>query len=188
MESCDYEVEVEEGQIGSTKKCGKRDYNIKEVEFRHPQYQEYSVTVFLCSYHFDLVFGDMIKQEDFAWRRKQNAIKAFNDLYKETRDQIRTGMGLQYWDQKLWRETNSRKQEKAKQQLRLIRKGICRLDYCNNKLVDFKNMFVIRVFPKKPTDYVNLFFCCNQHWKSIKFRIGIEKSSNKNKLVSLDSF
>ncbi len=188
MESCGYEIEATEGQIGSTEKCRKKDYDIKEVEFRHPEYQEYSITVFLCTYHFDIVFGDMIKEEDVAWRKKQNEWKRFNDLLKDVRGKIRTGVGLDYWDEQQWKENNKRRTDHATLELKSIRKSICRLEYCQNKITDFRKMYLIRIFPKKPTDYVNLFFCCNQHWKSIKLRIGIEKSNVKDKLVKLDSF
>jgi len=186
MELCDFREETGEGEIGATIRCSRK-FETKEVEFRHPDYKELSVRLYLCQHHFDVVFGEMFSIEDKAFRKKLNAIKKYRDDFKFTRENVRDGIGEEHFDWTLWKLQNYRHVDKAKADLKNIRRNDCRLEYCNNK-VDFKRNYSIRVFRKNVYDYISLNFCCHKHWDSIKLRIGILKTQEKKPPLTLDNY
>lgn len=181
MESCDYRQENEEGEIGSSIRCGKTQ-DTKEVQFKHPDYKEKSVTIFVCVAHFDLVFGEMFEKEDKAWRNKQNAFSKYKREYAETKIKVGGGVGTEYFDWETYKVTHYKSVDDSIENLKIIRRKECRLEYCN-EIVDYKHLFTIRVFRRNALDFVNLSFCCQKHWDSMKLRIGIEK---KKPTESLD--
>jgi len=186
MESCDFREELEEGVIGSTMRCGRK-YGTKEIDFRHPDYKELSIRIFLCVQHFDIVFRQMFEFEDQMLRNVKNAAKKYRNDFSYTKSQIRDGIGDQYFDWELWKTQHYRLVDKTKSFLKNVRRSICRLEYCNNK-IEFRRNYLIRVFRKNVFDYVNLNFCSHKHWDSIKLRVGIIKTKETKPSLTMDKY
>ena len=186
MESCDFREDVGEGEIGSTVRCARK-YDTKEVDFRHPDYKELSIRIFLCVHHFDVVFGEMFVFEDRMLRNVKNAAKRYRDDFSFTKSQVRDGVGDDYFDWQLWKTQHYRLVDNAKSYLRNVRRSICRLEYCNTR-IEFKRIYSVRVFRRNVFDYVNLNFCCHKHWDSIKLRIGITKTKETKPSITMDKF
>ncbi len=176
--SCDYRKE-------NGIRCAS-NYYIKEVEFRHPEYKELSESCFLCQNHFTMVFGESILTvehylplEKEAWLRQKYKLKRekyLKDL-NEVTEKVRQGIGLEFFDMATWRANNFRKVDDSRIELENLRKNQCRFtavfEQCTNKL-NYKNLYVIRVYPKNQNDYVNLFFCSLNHWEAYKVKIGLK--------------
>lgn len=182
--------------------CGSK-FNLKEVEFRHPSYEDLSTRVFLCEEHFNRIFGRPIitqehflplEQQEYLKRKYFNAREKYHKDLSELIKKVKEGVGLEFFDLDSWKFTNHLKVEQAKERyLRYIKK-VCRFEYCDNSLTNIKIPYIIRVYPKTPRDYVNLFFCCLDHWEVYKKRIGFKTLTGKldpNKKIvdnSLESY
>ena len=168
-------------------RCGSK-FETKEVEFRHPDYKDLNQRVFLCQSHFHQIFGEpvarkesMLPLEVEKWLELlvRNEEKRYVDTIKEVGKKVKDGVGNDYFDWDTFKANNRRKLDQAKEALRLLRRGMCRFEWCNQKLTNFRNMYIIRIYPKKQTDYVNLFFCCLDHWEVYKKRIGLQTLKGK---------
>ncbi len=157
-------------------------FNCREVEFRHPSYQDLNVRIYLCQNHFMEVFGQSIgiknstkPLEQEKWLALQ--VRGEDDRYRkklaETRKQVRDGVGDTYFDWGTWKATNLRALDDLRSKLKILRRYQCRFEWCRQKITDFKQMYVIRIYPANQTDYVNLIFCCLNHWEVYKKRIGL---------------
>ena len=176
--SCDYRKD-------NGIRCGS-PYFIKEVEFRHPEYKELCETCYLCQNHFTTIFGQSVLTVDHylplekeVWLRQKYKLQ--RDKYKkdldEVTEKVRVGVGLDFFDMPTWKAINSLKVEHARIDLENLRKKQCRftavIEQCTNKL-NFRNLYIIRVYPKNPIDYVNLLFCSLNHWEAYKVKIGLK--------------
>lgn len=195
MESCGFTSE-------GSGKCGSR-FNCKEVEFRHPDYKDLSVLIFLCQSHFMQVFGQsvavkdsklpleeekwlelMVRNEDLHYRKK----------LADTKVLVRDGIGDRDFDWSTWYANNQRTLEDLRARLKILRRYQCRFEWCKQRITDFKKLYTIRVYPKTQTDYINLQFCCLDHWEVYKKRIGIPTlkgkldPTKKKTSLTLDSF
>ncbi len=174
MESCSF---MRQG----LSRCGSK-FNCKEVEFRHPDYKDLNQRVFLCQNHFFLVFGqsvavkDSVKPlEDEAWLllRLRNEDSRYRTKLAETRKQVKDGIGSDYFDWGTFEATNKRTLEDLRSKLKILRRSQCRFEWCKKKISDWRHIYVVRVYPKNLADYVNLVFCCLDHWEVYKKRIGL---------------
>jgi len=67
-------IEDEPEQIKiELQKCGSF-YNVKVIEFKHPDYPELSEYEYLCDSHFEEVFGDIRNEEQKAYRDWRNQV------------------------------------------------------------------------------------------------------------------
>lgn len=173
-------------------RCSSK-YETKEVEFRHPDYKDLSVRIFLCQYHFYEIFGQPIavkdsrkplEKEKWLELRIKNEQKRYNDKIKEVKKQVRNGIGEDYFDWETFKASNRRQLDLLKEESKTLRRGMCRFEWCSLKLTNFRRMYTIRVYPKRPTEYVNLFFCSLDHWEVFKKRIGLQTLKGKLKALS----
>lgn len=178
MESCNF-IKLDEN--GDRYRCGSR-YETKEVEFRHPDYKDLNKRIFICQAHFNQVFGEYVAtkesikpldQDKYLELCVRNEEKHYRDHIKDVRKKVRDGIGYDSFDWDLFYQNAGRKLRLAKERLRILRRSICRYEFCNQKLTNFRKMYTIRVFPKKQTEYVNLFFCSLDHWEVYKKRVGL---------------
>jgi len=174
MESCSF---LRQG----LSRCHSK-FNCKEVEFRHPSYNDLNQRVYLCENHFMEVFGQSVAVkgsvkplENQAWLLLQvkNEDTNYRRKLADIRKQIRDGIGSDYFDWETWFATNKRTLEDLKEKLKILRRSQCRFEWCKKRLTDFRNIYVVRVYPKSPSDYINLCFCCLDHWEVYKKRIGL---------------
>lgn len=168
-------------RAGSTR-CGSR-FNCKEVEFRHPDYRELSKLLYLCESHFREIFGqsapikDSVKPleiEEWLKLLYLNAKSKFQNDLENVTEKVRAGMGLEFFDFKTWRASNGKKRDDAYTIWQNYRKKECKYEWCDLKISYLKKVYTIRVYPKNQRDYVNLVFCCLDHWEVFKKRIGIK--------------
>ncbi len=196
MESCSFRTE-------SGSRCGSKSI-LKEVEFRHPTYTDLNSRLFLCQNHFPIVFGNQVLTKDHhlpleeqTWLLRQYVRE--KDLYeKELEDvieKVRVGVGLEYFDMSNWKKMRYQRVDHAYQKWKDLSKKHCRFEWCKKKLTNWKNMYVIRVYPKNQRDYVNLLFCSLNHWEVFKKRIGIKgitgslnPESRKSMAMGLENF
>ncbi len=174
MDSCDYKRD-------SGGRCGSRDY-VKEVEFRHPTYKDLSMTCFLCVTHFGIVFGKPLLTSEHFLPLEEEAylvqnFKRQKELYKkeleEITERVRAGIGLEFFDMKNWKMMRYQRVDHAYKTLNNLRRKQCRFEHCKQFLTNWRNMYVIRLYPKNQRDYVNLLFCSLNHWEVFKKRIGL---------------
>jgi hypothetical protein len=174
MESCSF---VRQG-IG---RCGSK-FNCKEVEFRHPNYKDLNERVYVCQIHFMEVFGqsvavkDSVKPlEEEAWLLVQlkNEDSRYRTKLAQTRKQVKDGIGTDYFDWGSFDASNKRTLDDLKAKLKILRRSQCRFEWCKKRITDWRNIYIVRVYPRNPTDYVNLVFCCLDHWEIYKKRIGL---------------
>lgn len=178
MDSCAY---VRENGIT----CRSR-YNLKEVEFRHPDYKQLSKSIVLCETHFQIVFEDIINEERKAYREYERRSKRYQELFNEAREAITKNEG--YFIREDFKILNYGKVSRAKAEWMTIRKGRCRLEYCKQEIKSMRKHYVIRVFPKNPNDYINYLFCSNKHWEAIKLRIGLTKTKIIRPASNLENY
>jgi len=174
MESCSFSSD-------RVSKCHSK-FNTKEVEFRHPNYKDLNKRVFLCQNHFFGVFGqsvavkDSVKPlEEEAWLLLQlrNEDSRYRTKLAETRKQIKDGIGSDYFDWGSFEANNKRTLEDLRAKLKILRRSQCRFEWCKKRISDWRQIYVVRVYPKNVADYVNLIFCCLNHWEIYKKRIGL---------------
>ncbi len=195
MESCSF---VREG-IG---RCSSK-YNCKEVEFRHPDYKDLNQRVYVCQMHFIEVFGQtiaiknsvkpleveawllvLVKNEDSRYRKKLADVKK----------QVSDGIGHDHFDWGTFEASNKRVLDDLRSKLKILRRSQCRFEWCKKRITDWKHIYIVRVYPKNSTDYVNLVFCCLNHWEIYKKRIGLVglkgtlDETKKKPSLTLDSF
>lgn len=183
-------------------RCGS-SFGVKEVEFKHPSYKDLSKTVYVCQSHFFEVFGEYVAKkaslkplEMDKWLELQvrNEQASFRRTLAETRKAVRTGIGTEHFDWETWKATNGRKLDDLKIRLSNLRRKTCRFEWCQQELENYRNIYTIRVYPKNPREYVNLFFCSLDHWEIYKKRIGIEQlkgtldPDRKKASVTLDAY
>ncbi len=178
MESCAY---VRENGIT----C-RSSYKTKEVEFRHPDYREFSQNIFLCEVHFEIVFLPIIDEERIAFRIMEREGKSYQEMYHKARKSITEGSG--YFDREDFKNSFYGKAAKARQELYVIKNGRCRLEYCKQSLKGIRKPYLIRIHPITPLEYTNLFFCSKKHWEGIKFRIGLLTKKESNPSSTLESY
>lgn len=195
MESCAYKDE--------NGRCNSR-YEVREVEFAHPDYRNLNIRLVLCRGHFNQIFGELVAKKDSMlplekdqWLLLQvrNEEKRYRDKLEEVKKKVRNGIGDDYFDWDTFKASNRRKLELLKEELKTLRRGRCRYEWCNLKLTNFSRIYTIKIYPIKPTEYINLFFCSLDHWEVFKKRIGItETIKGKLKMaeqvasITLDSF
>ena len=195
MESCSFTRE-------GSGKCGSR-FNCREVEFRHPNYRDLNVRIYLCQSHFMEIFGQsvgvknsklpleeekwmelMVRNEDLNYRRK----------LADTKKLVRDGIGDGHFDWSTWYALNQRTLEDLKAKLKILRRYQCRFEWCKKRIENFREMYIVRIYPKTQTDYVNLVFCCLDHWEVYKKRIGLATlkgkldQSTKKASITLDAY
>ena len=175
MESCSFRSE-------NGGRCGSKNF-LKEIEFRHPTYSDLNDRLFLCQNHFGIVFGNQVLTvehhlplEEEVWLLSR--YKREKDLYKkeleDVLEKVRTGVGLEYFDMSNWKKMRYQRVDHAYQRYNKLSRKLCRFEWCKKKLTNWKNMYVIRVYPKNQRDYVNLLFCSLNHWEVFKVRIGMK--------------
>jgi len=174
MESCSF---VRQG-IG---RCGSK-FNCKEVEFRHPDYKDLNQRVYLCQVHFMEVFGQSVAVKDSvkpleveAWLLIQvrNEDSRYRKKLADIKKQVKDGMGTEYFDWGSFEASNKRVSDDLKAKLKILRRSQCRFEWCKKTITDWRHIYIVRVYPRNPTDYVNLVFCCLDHWEIYKKRIGL---------------
>lgn len=195
MESCSF---VRAG-IG---RCTSK-FNCKEVEFRHPDYKDLSQRVYVCQMHFIEVFGQSLAVKNSlkpleveAWLLLQvkNEDGRYRKKLADTKKQVRDGMGTEYFDWGSFEASNKRPIDDLKSKLKILRRSQCRFEWCKKRITDWRHVYVVRVYPKNQTDYVNLIFCCLDHWEIYKKRIGLiglKGTLNETKIkpsATLDAF
>ena len=180
MESCAY-IRYD----GS--RCGNK-FNVKEVEFRHPDYKALSQLLFLCQTHFFEIFGEPVAKKDSvlpleeeAWLLLQlkNEDSRYRTKLAQTKKLVVNGVGNDNFDWGSFHANNTRKLEDLKSQLTLLRRRQCRFEWCRTKLTNFRKIYSIRIYPKNQIDYVNLIFCSLDHWEVFKKRIGLQTLKGK---------
>lgn len=194
MESCSY--------INQGGRCGSK-FNCKEVEFRHPQYKDLNQRVYICQSHFVEVFGQSVAVkgskkplEEEAWLLIQvkNEDSHYRRKLAEIKKKVRDGIGEDHFDWETFDASNKRKLEDLKSRLKILRRSQCRFEWCKQKIINWKQVYIVRVYPKHPTDYVNLVFCCLDHWEVYKKRLGLVglkgslDETKKRPNVTLDKF
>ena len=167
--------------------CGSR-FNLKLVEFRHPDYRKYNEQIELCETHFHMVFDAMRDEEREAWREYERRSKRYQELFHEARKAITENEG--YFNREDFKILNYGKVSRAKAQWLLIKKGRCRLEYCCTSIKGLRKPYVIRIYPVNNIDYTNYFFCSRKHWETIKMRIGMMKPPDPNEFrpITLKDF
>lgn len=174
MESCSF---VRQG-IG---RCGSK-FNCKEVEFRHPDYKELCELLFICQVHFMHIFGQSVGVKDSvkpleleAWLLIQvkNEDSKYRKKLADVRKQIRDGIGTDYFDWGSFEAGNKKTLEDLKSKLKILRRSQCRFEWCKKRITDWKHIYTIRIYPRNQMDYINLVFCCLDHWEIYKKRIGL---------------
>jgi len=178
MESCAY---VRENGIT----C-RSSYKTKEVEFRHPDYREFSQNIFLCDVHFEIVFLPIIDEERVTFRTMEREGKSYQEMYHKARKAITEGSG--YFDREDFKNSYYGKAAKARQEWYIIKNGRCRLEYCKQSVKEIRKPYLIRIHPITPLEYTNLFFCSKKHWESIKKRIGMIRVEQIIPPKSLEEF
>lgn len=194
MESCGY--------ISQGGRCGSR-FNCKEVEFRHPEYKALSQVLFICQSHFIEVFGQSVAVKDSkkpleeeAWLLVQlkNEDSRYRRKLGETKKLVKNGIGNEHFDWATFEATNKRKVEDLKSQLKIMRRKQCRFEWCKKIITNWRQIYTIRVYPRTQMDYVNLNFCCLDHWEVFKKRIGLKgikgslDETKKRPTTTLDNF
>lgn len=190
MESCIFRTE-------SGSRCTSKNF-LKEVEFRHPTYKDLNIRLFLCQNHFGIVFGNQVLTVDHQLPLEEEVwllsrYKRERDHYKkeleDVIEKVRAGVGLEYFDLANWKKMRYQRVDHAYQRYNELSRKLCRFEWCKKKLTNWKNMYVIRVYPKNQRDYVNLLFCSINHWEVFKKRIGVTgligslNPENKNKML-----
>ncbi|NIQ14816.1 MAG: hypothetical protein GTO02_10575 [Candidatus Dadabacteria bacterium] len=162
--------------------CGSR-VNVREIEFKNPDYRELNKTVFVCESHFQEVFGDIIEEERKARRDADNAKTRYN------RDQANAQKQAEYWNPSDFKEYNYPKVQRAFDHWKKVRKEICRYEACDADLKSLRKVWMIRVYTATGREWQTLFFCSSDHVDKIKRRIGLIKiEKKKGKATSLDTF
>ena len=195
MESCSFVSEDSRGR------CGSR-FNCREVEFRHPSYRDLNVRIYLCQSHFMTIFGQSVavkdsklplEEEKWLELMVRNEDSHYRVKLADTKKLVRDGIGSDF-DWATWYANNLRTLEDLKSRLKILRRSQCRFEWCKQRITDFKKMYTIRVYPRTQTDYVNLVFCCLDHWEVYKKRIGLATlkgkldQTKKKASFTLDSF
>lgn len=157
--------------------CASR-FNLKLVEFRHPDYKEFNEEILLCETHFSIVFEEMIEEERKAFNDFERRSKHYQQMFNEAKDAYMLNLG--WFNRKDFHDHFYGKVDSAKSHLRLIQKGQCRLEYCNASLKGIKKPYTVRVYPINNMDYKNYFFCSKNHWEKIKMRIGLMNPPDPN--------
>lgn len=183
-------------------RCGNK-FNVKEVEFRHPDYKDLSQRVYLCQNHFFEIFGEPVAKKDSILPLEEEALlllqlrnedTRYRRKLADTRKLVEHGIGSDHFDWGTFYASNKRKLEYLKSKLTLLRRRQCRFEWCRTTLTNFRKMYIVRVYPKNPTEYVNLFFCCLDHWEVYKKRIGLQTlkgkldSTKKKASLTLDNY
>jgi len=161
-------------------------YNTKEVEFRHPDYREFSKNIFLCEIHFEVVFSDIINEERTALRKMEHEGKNYQEMYHKASKAIQEGSG--YFNREDFKDQFYRKTASARKEYYVIRNGRCRLEYCKQSLKGIRKPFLIRIHQITPLEYTNLFFCSKKHWEGIRLRIGLEKKKDFHPSETLEKY
>jgi len=65
--------------------CASR-FNLKLVEFRHPDYKEFNEEILLCETHFSIVFEEMIEEERKAFNDFERRSKHYQQMFNEAKD------------------------------------------------------------------------------------------------------
>jgi len=164
----------------------RSNYNTKEVEFRHPDYREFSKNIFLCEPHFEIAFTDILNEERKAFAKKERAGKDYQESYHKARKAIQEGSG--YFNREDFKNQFYGKTTRAIKEYFVIKTGRCRLEYCQQSLRGIRKPFLIRIHPVTPLEYTNLFFCSKKHWESIRLRIGLEQKKQLNPSDTLEKF
>lgn len=162
-------------------RCNSK-HNIREVEFRHPDYKDLSEDLFLCDSHFTLIFGQSkltvehilpLEEEEYLRSRWISAKKKYQKDLEDIREKVRVGVGSEFFDWDTWKFYNGNKVSRAFERYKELRKSTCRFEWCDLRVTSFRKAYVIRVYPRNPNDYINLLFCCLNHWEVYKKRIGL---------------
>ncbi len=158
MESCSF--------ISQGGRCGSK-FNCKEVEFRHPEYKDLNERVYLCLSHFISVFGQSVAVknskkplEEEAWLLLQvkNEDMRYRKKLGETKKLVKGGVGDEHFDWASFEASNKRTLEDLKSRLKILRRKQCRFEWCKEKITNWRQIYIVRVYPKYPTDYINLVF------------------------------
>lgn len=168
-------------------RCSQK-FNVKEVEFRHPDYKDLSQLIFLCQTHFFEVFGEQVAKKSSKlplevekWLELQvkNEDSHYRKKLGDTKKAVSNGIGSDHFDWETFRATNRIKLEDLKTQLYNLRRRECRFEWCKAKITNFRKIYTIRVYPRNQIDYVNLIFCSLDHWEVFKKRIGLQTMKGK---------
>ncbi len=180
MESCSFI------KFDGSRCSGK--FNVKEVEFRHPDYKDLSQKLFLCQNHFFEVFGEQVAKKNSVlplerekWLELQvkNEDAHYRRKVADTKKAVTKGIGNDHFDWETFRATNRRKLDDLKSKLTTMRRRQCRFEWCDVKITNFRKIYSIRIYPRNQIDYVNLLFCGLDHWEVFKKRIGLQTLKGK---------
>ena len=168
----------------SKDKCSSK-HNLREIEFKHPEYRDQSSSCYLCDHHFLEVFSEIDETEKKAQRDFLNAKFNYNKDFAHAR---KYG---EYFDSQTFREQNYTKVERAYDKYQLIRKKQCRYEECVVDLSGIRKVFVIRIYSQSGREWANYYFCSKEHWTKIKYRVGLEIpniDNEKLKAKTLDDY
>ena len=158
-------IEDEPEQIKiELQKCGSF-YNVKVIEFKHPDYPELSEYEYLCDSHFEEVFGDIRNEEQKAYRDWRNQV------FHYKKDFAKAQKYAEYFNAKDFMIQNYPKVENKKIIFDNIKRKVCRYEYCNVNLETIRRIYRIVVVRVGGIDFKNYFYCGKPHWEKMKFRI-----------------
>jgi hypothetical protein len=159
-------------------KCNFR-YNLKQIEFRHPDYPELYEYHYLCDSHYSEVFGEMKNEEDKAYREWQNAKFHYN------RDYAKAQSIMEYWNAGDFKIMNYPKVENSKKKFDIIKRGCCRYESCLVRLDTVRKIYRIIVSRVGGIDFKPFYFCGKEHYEKMKQRIVPKIETPKLKVKSL---
>lgn len=183
-------------------RCGSL-YNLKEVEFRHPDYEDLSKKILLCQNHFENIFGSSVltvehslplEEEIYLKQQWLNARQKYEKDKTEVVDKVRVGIGLENFDFNQWKLVNYKRVQDSFDRWNKLKRKTCRYEYCKTALVNFRNIYIIRLYPKTAIDYITLFFCCLDHWEVYKKKCGLVDMIGKlavdikKSVITLDTY
>lgn len=162
--------------------CGSR-FNLREVEFRHPDYEQLSTRVFICENHFSIIFGKPIltvdhnlpiEEECYLKQMWINQKAKYKKDLDELIQKVRVGVGLEFFNLESWKFIHYLRVSSAYEKWDILKRKTCRFEWCKKSITNMRNPYIIRVYPGGPRNYVNLFFCSLDHWEVFKKRLGLK--------------
>lgn len=189
---CDY-LHVFEVLDSNTKKieekrarCGLK-FNLRTIEFKHPDYRELTVEYQLCQTHYAEVFGVIETLENESLRYAKNCQSAYNQDFAKAKNVSMAGIG--FFNTKEYKILNYRKVENAYDAWRVIKKEKCRYELCSINLKTIRKVFMIRVYTQSGREWKNYLFCSKDHWDVFRYRmIPKSKLEVKKQSLTLDNF
>ncbi len=174
-------IEAEPAQYKTElQKCNSR-YNIKVIEFKHPDYPELSEWEYLCDSHFTEVFGDIKNEEQLAYRNWRSQVF----IYKK--DFAKAQKFAEYFNPNDFKNQNYNKVENRKILFDNIKRKVCRYEYCAQNLDSIRKIYRIIVSRMGGIDFKSYFFCGKPHWVKIKLRIQPKLESKKSVITNVKS-